>query len=85
MTITAWDPKIRTVVFTGPQGTVYSRTVSESLGAGVLNALKPGERVDITWAEAMAITVQPEMMADPNQLPAGEPDRQLQPHAGNRE
>ena len=42
VTITAWVPQTRTVVFTGPQGTHYTRTVSESVGAAVLNALKPG-------------------------------------------
>ena len=79
VTITAWDPKTRTVVFTGPQGTVYTRIVSESIGPAVLNALKPGERVDITWTEAMEITVQPATMVDPNQLPPGEPERQFNP------
>ncbi len=79
VTITAWDPKTRTVVFTGPQGTVYTRIASESIGPAVLNALKPGERVDITWTEAMEITVQPGTMVDPNQLPPGEPERQFNP------
>jgi hypothetical protein len=79
VTITAWDPKTRTVVFTGPQGTVYTRTVSESIGPAVLKALKPGERVDITWTEAMEITVQPGTMGDPNQLPPADPEREFNP------
>ena len=68
VTVTAWNPATRTVVFTGPQGISYSRSVSPTVGRATLDGLKPGARADITWTEALEISVQP-AAADPNQLP----------------
>jgi hypothetical protein len=71
-TVTAWNPATRTVVFTGPQGVSYSRTVSMTTAAATLDGIRPGARADITWTEALEVSVQPATAVGSNQLPIGE-------------
>lgn len=57
-TITAWDLATRVVAFTGPRGTSYSRRVADTTDASVLAGLKAGDRVDVTWTEALRLSMQ---------------------------
>ena len=56
-TITAWDPTTRLITFTGPKGNSYSRHVLETQDPKVVSALKVGDKVDITWTEAVSLQV----------------------------
>jgi hypothetical protein len=58
VTITAWDPSTRTVTFTGPKGNSYTRRLLESTDASIMTGLKVGDRADVTWTEAVRISVQ---------------------------
>ena len=58
VTITGWDPQLRVVTFTGPQGTIYSRRLLDSTDASVLAGLKVGDRVDVTRTEAVRLAVE---------------------------
>jgi hypothetical protein len=78
-TVTAWNPATRTVVFTGPQGVSYSRTVSMTTAAATLDGIRPGARADITWTEALEVSVQPAAAVGSNQLPVGERERGFNP------
>jgi hypothetical protein len=69
VTLTGWDPATRTVTFTGPTGTSYSRTLLET-NVGVMAGLKVGDRVDITRTEAVRLSVQsPTLPAAAPQVP----------------
>jgi hypothetical protein len=54
--ITAIDEKIPSITFTGPNNWVYSSKVSDR---AVLKTVKVGDMVNITWTEALSITVTP--------------------------
>lgn len=58
VTITAWDPSTRTVTFTGPKGSSYTRRLLESTDPSIMTGLKVGDRADVTWTEAVRISVQ---------------------------
>ena len=58
VTITGWDPATRVVSYTGPRGNSYSRHVSETVASSVLSGLKVGDRVDVTWTEAVTLSVE---------------------------
>ncbi len=58
VTITAWDPSLRTVTFTGPKGSVYTRRVSDAIDPTVIAGLKVGDRVDVTRTEALRFQVE---------------------------
>ena len=53
-TITAIDAKIPSITFTGPNKWVYSSTVRDK---AVLKTVKVGDQVNITWTEALSISV----------------------------
>jgi hypothetical protein len=55
-TITEIDRKIPSITFVGPNGWKYSRRVSDKKS---LEKVKVGDRVDITWTEAVLVDVQP--------------------------
>jgi hypothetical protein len=57
VTLTAWDPATRMVTFTGPKGGTYTRHVAETLDPKVAEGLKVGDRVDVTWTEALSLQV----------------------------
>src|SRR5262245_7804931 len=57
-TITAWDPTTKTISFTGPNGTAYSRKLTDALDPSIVAGLKPGDRVDVTWTEALRVNVE---------------------------
>ena len=58
VTITGWDPALRTVTFTGPTGTAYSRRLLDSTDASIMAGLKVGDRVDVTRTEAVRLAVE---------------------------
>jgi hypothetical protein len=55
-TITAIDPKIPTITFSGPNGWKYTSKVSDK---EALAKVKVGDKVDIVWTEAMLVSVEP--------------------------
>lgn len=54
-TITAIDPSVPSITFTGPNNWVYSSRVQDK---DALKKVKVGDRVDITWTEALLISVE---------------------------
>jgi hypothetical protein len=54
-TITAIDPSVPSITFTGPNGWKYSSRV---LDKEALAKVKVGDKVDITWTEATLISVE---------------------------
>jgi hypothetical protein len=77
MTLTALDPATRSVTFSGPKGNAYTRYVIDSVDPAVFASLKAGDRVDVTWTEALSMelaagTPAPTPAAAP--VPAPDPD-----------
>jgi hypothetical protein len=56
VTVTAMDPKTSTVTVNGPNGYKYSRRVADKK---TFAALKVGDRLDMTWTDALLISVDP--------------------------
>ena len=54
--ITVIDEKIPSITFTGPNGWVYSSKVQDR---NLLKTVKVGDQVNVTWTEAVSITVAP--------------------------
>jgi hypothetical protein len=54
-TITAIDPKIPTVTFSGPNGWTYSSRVEDK---AALAKVKVGDMLDITWTSAMLLAIE---------------------------
>jgi hypothetical protein len=59
VTIDSVDPETHTVTFTGPEGTPRETTVQRPDARDFVSQLKPGDRVQITYGEALAIAVAP--------------------------
>jgi hypothetical protein len=55
-TITAIDPKVPSITFSGPNGWKYSSKVEDKKA---LAKVKVGDKVDITWTDAVLISVEP--------------------------
>jgi hypothetical protein len=55
VTVAAMDPKARSVTVTGPNGYKYSRRVEDKK---VFDALKVGDRLDMTWTNALLISAE---------------------------
>ncbi|MGE5359283.1 MAG: hypothetical protein ACM3NQ_09710 [Bacteroidales bacterium] len=55
-TITAIDPKIPSITFSGPNNWKYSSKVADK---EALAKVKVGDKVDITWTEAMLVSLEP--------------------------
>jgi len=53
-TITAIDEKVPSITLTGPNGWVYSGKVQDR---PLLKTVKVGDKVNVTWTEAVSITV----------------------------
>lgn len=53
-TITAIDPKVPSITFTGPRGWTYSSRVEDTQA---LAAVKVGDKVEITWTEAVILSL----------------------------
>ena len=53
-TISAIDPKVPSISFVGPQGWKYSSRVQDK---GALAKVKVGDKIDITWTEAMLLSL----------------------------
>ena len=53
-TVTAMDPKTSSVTVRGPNGYVYSRKVADKKAYALL---KVGDQLDMTWTEALLISV----------------------------
>ena len=56
VTVTAKDPKANAVTVKGPNNYVYSRKVADKK---TFNLLKVGDQLDMTWTEAVLISVDP--------------------------
>ena len=56
VTITALDPKASSITVKGPNGYTYSRRVEDKK---VFGQVKVGDQLDMTWTEAMLISVDP--------------------------
>jgi hypothetical protein len=54
-TISAIDPAVPSVTFTGPRGWNYTTRVEDK---AALAKVKVGDKVDITWTEAMLVSVE---------------------------
>jgi len=54
-TITAIDPKVPSITFTGPQNWNYSSRVEDKKA---LEKVKVGDKVDITWTTAMTLSLE---------------------------
>ena len=54
-TISAIDPQLPRVSFTGPRGWNYTTRVEDK---ALLSKFKVGDKVDITWTEAMLVSVE---------------------------
>jgi hypothetical protein len=54
-TITAIDPAVPSISFTGPNGWAYSTRVEDK---EALSKVKVGDRVDITWTDATLLSVE---------------------------
>jgi hypothetical protein len=55
-TITAIDPALPSITFTGPNGWKYSSKVQDK---DALSKVKVGDKVDIVWTEAMLVSLEP--------------------------
>ena len=55
-TITAIDPSVPSVTFTGPNGWKYSSKVQDT---EALSKVKVGDKVDLVWTEAMMVSLEP--------------------------
>lgn len=55
-TITAIDPTLPSITFTGPNGYKYTSKVQDPT---VLGTVKVGDKVDIVWTEALLVSVDP--------------------------
>jgi len=53
-TITAVDPKVPSITFTGPNGWSYSSHVEDK---AALAKVKVGDKVDITWTTAALVSI----------------------------
>ena len=53
-TIVAIDPKVPTITITGPNGWKYTTRVQDR---EALSKVKVGDRMDITWTEAVVVSV----------------------------
>jgi len=60
VTVTAWSPADKIVSFRDVHGLVYSRRLLDTTEPAILQALKVGDRVDVTRTEALTVTVQRE-------------------------
>jgi hypothetical protein len=54
-TITQLDPKVPSITFTGPNNWQYSSRIYDKK---VLKTIKVGDRVDITWTEAVLLSLE---------------------------
>ena len=45
------------MTFSGPKGNAYTRYVIDTVDPAVLASLKVGDRVDVTWTEALSLQV----------------------------
>ena len=54
-TITAIDPNMPSITFTGPNGWKYSSKVQDT---AALATVKVGDKVDIVWTEAVLVSVE---------------------------
>ena len=54
-TVSAIDPKVPSISFVGPQGWKYSSRVQDK---GALAKVKVGDKIDITWTEALLLSLE---------------------------
>jgi hypothetical protein len=62
------DPDKKTVTFRGPEGMVHTLKVEDTALAAQLAHIHPGDNMDVTYTQAVAISVEP-----PAKEPAKEP------------
>jgi hypothetical protein len=54
--ITAIDPNVPSITFTGPKGYQYTSRVQDPT---LLTSVKVGDKVDLVWTEALLVSVDP--------------------------
>ncbi|HZF27810.1 MAG TPA: hypothetical protein VE907_01705 [Gammaproteobacteria bacterium] len=59
VTVTSVDAATGRVSFTGPEGRERETTAQRDAGRAFVAQLKPGDRVEITYGEALAVAVRP--------------------------
>ena len=59
VTVTSVDAATGTVRFTGPEGKERETMAERDVGRAFIAQLKPGDRVEVTYGEALAVAVQP--------------------------
>lgn len=64
VTITGWDAANRVVSFTGPRGESYTRRLLDTTDPSIVAGLKSGDRVDVTWTEAVRVELQPQTVIE---------------------
>jgi hypothetical protein len=74
MTLTALDPATRSVTFSGPKGIAYTRFVIDTVDPAVFSSLKTGDRVDVTWTDAITLQLAPAAPSSAAAAPAPSPD-----------
>ena len=57
MTLTNLDAATRSVTFSGPTGTTYTRFLIDTVDPAVFSSLNVGDKVDVTWTEALSLQV----------------------------
>ena len=72
MTLTNLDATTRSVTFSGPTGKTYTRFLVDEADPAIFSTLKVGDRVDMTWTEALTLQV---TAAAPSQPPRPRPWR----------
>ena len=55
-TITAIDPNVPSITFTGPKDYKYTSRVQDK---SILGTVKVGDKVDLVWTEAQLVSVEP--------------------------
>jgi hypothetical protein len=72
------DPEKKTVTFRGPEGVVHTLKVEDPALAAQLAQIHPGDNMDVTYTQAVAISVEPPA-SEPTKEPAAPPKQPAPP------
>lgn len=73
VTIEALDPANHTVAFRKPDGTIDVVTLKSPQMQSFAQTLKPGDKVDVTYTESIAVNLMPEPSREANRPTGAEP------------
>jgi hypothetical protein len=69
VTFSGWDPATRVVNFFGPKRAQYTRRLHDTSDTSFVAGLRPGDRVDVVWSDALRLSLQPGAApADPEEF-----------------